>query len=209
MSLLIYCFLGFFLSITARADLPKLTPSQLNQLGSIVNSCTYCHRYPVPEYNDMAPRLYGQTSAYLMAQIDNFKQHKRDDKPNADTMWAVADSLDDMYVPYVADVFSKTLVNYPPLHNPNVKLANQGKEIYYNGVPAKNILACFYCHGADAMGNLGFPRLAGQWKDYIIGQFGSWKKGYRSDTQPMPDIAKALNNDEINALAEFLSTLKN
>ncbi len=71
---------------------------------------------------------------------------------------------------------------------------------------------CGGCHGAD--GNMpimgAYPKVAGQNLDYIIQQLNDIKSGARSNGQSttMKGIMAAVNEDEIKAVATYLSELK-
>ena len=68
--------------------------------------------------------------------------------------------------------------------------------------------ACASCHGADGGGQAaaGFPRLAGLNAAYLQYQLDSFATGTRSNPVMSP-IAKALDQDERHALAEYFSRL--
>lgn len=72
-----------------------------------------------------------------------------------------------------------------------------------NGAPA-----CMSCHGEAGQGNAsaGYPYLAGQAKAYLIKQLQDFASGKR--TSPiMQAFAKALNKQEIEALADYYASL--
>jgi len=78
-----------------------------------------------------------------------------------------------------------------------------GKQLVQQG-NAQGALACATCHGVDGAGNAaaGFPRLAGLDAGYIARQLQDFHVGTR--VQPvMAPIAKALNPDEIQAVAAY------
>ena len=71
---------------------------------------------------------------------------------------------------------------------------------------------CLACHGKDAKTPIlpEYPRLAGQSALYAERQMKDIKSGARSNgnTAAMKGIMPLVNDDEIHALAEFISTLK-
>lgn len=71
---------------------------------------------------------------------------------------------------------------------------------------------CVACHGKDAKTPIlpNYPRLAGQSAAYAEQQMKDIKSGARSNgqTAAMKGIMPLVNDDEIHALAEYLSTLR-
>jgi len=71
---------------------------------------------------------------------------------------------------------------------------------------------CFACHGKDAKTPIlpEYPHLAGQGAVYAERQMQDIKSGARSNgnTAAMKGIMFLVNDDEIHALAEYVSTLK-
>lgn len=68
--------------------------------------------------------------------------------------------------------------------------------------------ACMACHGADGGGTpaAGFPRLAGLNEAYIKHQLHDFQSGKRNNPLMQP-IAKALSDNEIQAVATYYATL--
>jgi cytochrome c len=86
--------------------------------------------------------------------------------------------------------------------------AAQGATLY--ATPAKG--GCVACHGKDAKTPLlpVYPKLAGQNKDYLIQQMKDIKSGTRSNgqTAAMKGVMHMVNDEEMAAIAEWLSTLR-
>ena len=83
-----------------------------------------------------------------------------------------------------------------------------GGALYAN--PAKG--GCTACHGRDAKTPLmpQYPKLAGQNEAYLVQQFNDIKSGARSNgmSAAMKGITHMVNDEEIAAIAKYLSTLK-
>lgn len=86
--------------------------------------------------------------------------------------------------------------------------APPGATLY--ATPAKG--GCVACHGKDAKTPLlpVYPKLAGQNKEYLIQQMKDIKSGARSNGQSaaMKGVMHMVNDEEIAAIAEWLSTLR-
>jgi len=66
------------------------------------------------------------------------------------------------------------------------------------------------CHGEDGSGSDAFPRLNGQNPPYVVNQLMNFKTGGRTNDNKglMQAVAKRMNEQEINAVAEYVTTLK-
>ena len=71
---------------------------------------------------------------------------------------------------------------------------------------------CWSCHGKDAKKTLtpAFPKLAGQNAAYAEQQMKDIKSGVRANGQAaaMKGVMELVNDEEIKALADYLSKLK-
>ncbi|MCB1763997.1 MAG: c-type cytochrome [Gammaproteobacteria bacterium] len=71
--------------------------------------------------------------------------------------------------------------------------------------------ACFSCHGADAKTPIMplYPKLAGQNAQYALNQMLDIKSGKRANGQAavMKGIVAGVSDDDLKAIAEWLSTL--
>ncbi len=84
-----------------------------------------------------------------------------------------------------------------------------GKALYEEGNPEGNLVPCAACHGPNAQGVRNIPRLGGQSYKYLKRKLLQWGVGYhQSATYPMPGIANKLSEDQIAAIASYLSFVK-
>jgi len=71
---------------------------------------------------------------------------------------------------------------------------------------------CWSCHGKDAKKTLmpAYPKLAGQNAAYAEAQMKDIKSGARANgnTAAMKGVMGLVNDDEMKAIAQYLSTLK-
>lgn len=86
--------------------------------------------------------------------------------------------------------------------------ALDGAAIYNN--PAKG--GCSACHGKDAKSPIlkSYPKLAGQNEAYALQQLKDIKSGKRNNgmSAAMKGIMHLVNDEEMAALAKYISTLK-
>ncbi|MGF6659558.1 cytochrome c553 [Paraburkholderia atlantica] len=72
-------------------------------------------------------------------------------------------------------------------------------------IPDKSVPACSTCHGQHAEGTGGFPRLAGQYADYVEKQIlVFWSAGLRPRGEVMKTISDNMSDRDIRAVAAFM-----
>src|ERR1700726_1731040 len=167
--------------------------------------CEVCHGvsaqgfvgyYPIP-------RLAGQQIAYIENQLQGFVEHKRANN----IMFNVGHVMSPAMIKALATNFHD--LNPKPLGNAPKELVAAGKQIYEEGVPSANVLACATCHGKEAKGDGQFPRLAGQLYAYVTLQLTNWSKERAESTSDiMTPIARGLTEAQIKAVAAYVSYLE-
>lgn len=201
--------LGVARAAAAPADnAPAAPPPQ--ELAAKIHYCTTCHGisgqgfrgyYPIP-------RLAGQQPEYIKNQLLAFTQKRRKNP----IMFSVAHVLSPQMLAALSAYFNK--LDPKPLGGAPQSLVADGKSIFTQGVPAKDVPSCATCHGDAAKGNGEIPRLAGQLNDYVIAKLTNWDKE-RGQIASQPDtsalmapIAHALTPAQIKAVAAYVSTLE-
>src|SRR3546814_18748841 len=98
----------------------------------------------------------------------------------------------------------------PARASPNPPLpamSRLGETIAMEGLPDRGVPACAACHGPDrpaAGAELPYPRLDGQFADYLVLQLGLSRDGRRGSgpySDIMPAAAHGLTAEEIEAVA--------
>lgn len=87
-----------------------------------------------------------------------------------------------------------------------------GERIYRAGNQETGVPACSGCHAPNGQGNqpAGFPRLGGQYPEYIEAQLRAFRAGDRlndGDSMMMRLSAKHLSDAEIKAVANYIGGL--
>jgi cytochrome c553 len=95
--------------------------------------------------------------------------------------------------------------------------SRQGEALFLSGDPARGIPPCQGCHGADARGTsiatgqyAAYPALRGQSAMYLVARLTSFHNNLPHDTTNdfiMGSVAQTLDNDSIQAIATWLSSL--
>jgi cytochrome c553 len=170
-----------------------------------IRNCTWCHGTSGQGFTT-APRLAGQRHQYIMNQLLDFGRHRRDNPLSKQYMWDAAANLN----PHAARDFAMYFSTLPPkaANDGDRELATAGKKIYELGIPDSNIVSCLVCHGPNAEGIRQIPRLGGLAYSYLKKRLEQWGEGYHAAAEPMPQIARTLSANEIDALASYLSFIK-
>lgn len=164
--------------------------------------CSICHGLDGNSVSPNFPRLAGQGSDYIVAQLENFRSHHRSDPPGFEYMWGISQNLTDAQIKGLAEYFSKQV---PKPNAPvDAQLAAAGKKIFENGVPEKEAAPCMACHGPNAEGIASFPRLAFQHQDYLVKQLHVFQETEGRPGTPMKQITHLLSNQEMEAVAAYL-----
>ena len=92
-------------------------------------------------------------------------------------------------------------------------LALSGQAFALDGAKLYQDKTCWSCHGKDAktpLKNMPYPKLAGQNAAYAEAQMKDIKSGARNNgqTAAMKGVMHLVNDEEIKALADYLSKLK-
>jgi cytochrome c553 len=167
--------------------------------------CQACHGANGHSMNPEWPSLAGIGADYIAAQLQNFKDGKRNNAimmPNA--MGLSSEDMADLAAYFDSQKFR-------PLEA-DPSLAKAGEKIYRGGDAAHGIPACEACHGPNGAGNepAKFPALRGQQSVYIVKQLHDYASGARG-TGPngiMQTIAGRLSEDDMKALASYAQGLQ-
>jgi cytochrome c553 len=167
--------------------------------------CQACHGATGNSTNPEWPSLAGVGADYIVDQLKNFKDGKRNNPvmmPNAANL-----SVNDM-----ADLgaYFDSLTNTGLEADPSYWQA--GEKLYRGGDAARAIPACMACHGPTGRGNVPakFPALRGQQSVYLVKQLNDYASGARM-TGPngiMQTIAKRLSPEDIRNVASYLQGIR-
>ena len=167
--------------------------------------CGACHG---PDGNSMAPnfpKLAGQGDRYLLKQLHEIKDGKR----QVLEMTGLLTNLNDQDLADIAAYYSSQK-NSVGAADP--ALVTRGEALFRGGDLQKGMPACTGCHSPDGQGNAaaGFPHLGGQHASYIEKQLTDFREGERTndgDSMIMRGIAAKLSNKDIKALASYIQGL--
>jgi cytochrome c553 len=171
-----------------------------------VRNCNWCHGGSASGYPP-APALAAQRPQYIEKQLTNFRVHTRDNPFARQYMWGAARNVDTQSARELALYFASLPPRAASDGVPN--LAGIGRTIYQEGMPEANVVACVVCHGPNGEGVRDIPRLGGLDSSYLRRRLEQWNQGYHAAAgPPMISIASKLSDDQIEALASYLSFIK-
>lgn len=172
--------------------------------------CAACHAADGNSTIAANPKLAGQIPEYLHKQIADFKAQggKKAARDNAVMAGMVANlSSDDMR--NVAAFYAAQKLR--PAAAGSKELAAQGQKLWRGGNAASGVPACSGCHGPNGIGVPGqFPRLSGQFAEYVEGQLKLFRAGGRTNDPNgmMRGVAARMTDQEIKAVAEYAAGLR-
>jgi cytochrome c553 len=186
-----------------------VTPVQAedaNHVQKLINKvCSACHGWGGTTTSPNFPRLAGQQVGYMRGELAEFRNKSRKDA-DASPMWGWARSLSDQDIEGIAAYYASQKP-VPGEMGPE-NLLKRGQEIFESGIPSSNVPACASCHGLNAEGKEGAPRLASQHASYLTKQLSDafHDATLRPEAVAMHFVVKGLSDDDIKALTTYLQS---
>ena len=174
--------------------------------GVAAKVCSSCHGPGGDSISPGFPKIGGQRADYLEAQLKAFRDRTRADPMAQAYMWGMTSQLGDDMIKNLAAFYSSQ--KPPKGRSGDPKLVQAGKAIYEGGLPQAKVPPCSTCHGPNAEGNAGFPRLAGQHAEYLVKQLVLFKSSQRTGGNAvlMHNISTEMSFDQMEAVAAFLAS---
>jgi len=178
--------------------------------GIAAQTCAACHG---PDGNSGAPanpKIAGQIPEYLQKQLRDFKSQDGQ-KPVRES------TIMNGMVANLSDADMKGLAAYyagqaqKPAAAADKELAALGQKLWRGGDSTHGIPACAGCHGPAGAGiPAQFPRLSGQFAEYIGAQLTAFREGKRANDRNgvMRGVAAHMNDGQIRAVAEYAAGLR-
>lgn len=196
--------------VVAAAFLVATASAQDKAQGIAGQVCAACH---APDGNSVAaanPKIAGQIAEYLQKQLRDFKA-QGDKKPLRESaiMNGMVANLSDDDMKGLAAFYAGQAQK--PAAAADKELAALGQKLWRGGDSAHGIPACGGCHGPAGAGiPAQFPRLSGQFAEYIAAQLTAFREGKRTNDQNgvMRGVAAHMNDGQIRAVAEYAAGLR-
>ncbi len=170
--------------------------------------CAACHNADGNSAASTFPRIAGLDADYIVKELTDLAKPAGDPtgRENA-IMSGIAMTLSPEDRQNTAAWFSRQ-TPLPTSHQgaDDIEL---GQRIFRAGLPEKAVPACASCHGPAGDGlPVRYPRIGGQYGEYIDAQLHAFRGGTRRNNVAMYQIAFRLSDSEIKALADYISVLQ-
>ena len=194
-------------AVTAQAP-AKPDPAKGQAIAS--QTCAACHAADGNSQISANPKLAGQFYDYLQKQLVNFKAQdgKKAERENA-VMAGMAAPLSPADVKDVAAYYASQKLK--PALAKDKDLAALGQKIFRGGNAATGVAACAGCHGPAGAGMPSqYPRIAGQFAEYVEAQLKAFRSGARANdpNAMMRGVVARMTDREIQAVAEYVAGLR-
>jgi cytochrome c553 len=180
--------------------------------------CGACHG---PDGNSVVPvnpKLAGQNAEYLFKQMKNFKggPEGKPERNNAIMNGMIAAYSEEQMRDFAAYFSSQTQKGEVAKNRETVEM---GQKLYRAGDLTKGLPACAACHGPAGAGiPAQFPRIGGQYADYLEAQLKAFRASGADPKDPngrdndpnrmMRMVAVKMTDPEIKAVADYIAGLR-
>lgn len=181
-------------------------------IGPIFDECARCHGRDGDGRGAGAfPKLSMQSEDYLAAALRAYAAGER----RSGIMQPMAAGLTDEQIAALARYYAET--ERAPLgaggdrQPPDPGAMAAGAEIAARGIPEEGVPACLVCHGPGEPRNPLFPRLSGQYADYIALQLRLFAAGTRGGTpyaEIMRLVASRLTEEQMDDVAAYFASIQ-
>jgi cytochrome c553 len=183
-------------AVFALASLTTKAYAGLEEGRAKAQVCVACHGVDGNSALPLVPSLAGQPRQFIVTALFMFREGRRVN----DQMTPFVEKLSNADLNDLGTYFS-SLKLAAPKRQADAAVALVAKEITERN-------NCVACHTASLVGQQHIPRLAGQQKEYLLEQLKAFKAAKRADYDgTMTSAAQALTAQELEPLAEYLSTL--
>ena len=163
-----------------------------DDLEARLASCAACHGQNGQPINAQTPIIWGQTTAYLVKQLHDFRSEDR----SSPVMSPLAQLIKPEEWRKAAAYFSSK--PWP---------AKAAAATPAAAGPAPNTALCEKCHQEKFSGGLPAPRLAGQSYEVLLAAMNSFADGTRTNSQDMATLMQAMSPAERDAMAKYIAGL--
>jgi cytochrome c553 len=172
--------------------------------------CAACHMADGNSELSANPKIAGQHEDYLFKQLREFKGWNGNPpvRENA-IMGGMVAGLEEADMRGLAKYFASFELKPEPAKN--LATIELGQQIWRGGIASKGVPACASCHGPAGAGMPAqYPRLSGQFADYIDAQMKAFRDGVRQNdpNSMMRMIAIKMTDPEIKAVSDYAAGLR-
>lgn len=191
--------------LAAPLDLPSTPEAAVRAAAEM---CGRCHGVDGRGRGAPAfPRLAGQRSEYLLAALRAFAGGER----QSGIMAPVAASLRPEQMRALA-LHYEGLEARAVAPAPDAGTIERGRTIAQRGIPSQRVPSCADCHGPGPVArNPAYPRLAGQYAEYLVLQlelFKEERRGGSAYARLMRPVAGRLTSEQMRDVARYYESLE-
>jgi cytochrome c553 len=172
--------------------------------------CAACHAADGNSIAPANPKIAGQMADYLQKQLRDFKALEgKQALRQSPVMNGMVANLSEADMKGLAGFYAGQALK--PAAAADKDLAALGQKLWRGGDAVHGIPACAGCHGPAGAGiPAQFPRLAGQYAEYIAAQLTAFREGKRTNdvNGVMRGVAAHMNDGQIRAVAEYAAGLR-
>ena len=172
--------------------------------------CAACHAADGNSTAPANPKIAGQHPEYLHKQLLDFKpQDGKKPVRESAVMNGMVANLSDADMKGLAAFYSGQALK--PAAASDKALAGAGQKLWRGGDAAAGVPACAGCHGPSGLGvPAQYPRLSGQYAEYIALQLKAFRDGTRSNDPNgmMRGVTARMSEQQIRAVAEYAAGLR-
>ena len=189
---------------------PAVAQDAAKAQGIAAQVCAACHAADGNSIGPANPKLAGQFPEYLHKQLVDFKAQggKKPARENP-VMNGMVANLSAADMQNLAAYFSGQKLK--PAAATDKDLETLGQKVWRGGNAQTGVPACAGCHGPTGAGiPAEFPRVAGQYAEYVATQLRSFRDGARANDPNgmMRGVAGRMSEREIKAVAEYAAGLR-
>jgi cytochrome c553 len=172
--------------------------------------CAACHAADGNSIAPANPKIAAQIPEYLHKQLADFKaQGGKKPARESPIMMPMVANLSEADMKGLAAFYAGQKLK--PAAAADKNLAALGQKLWRGGNAATGVPACAGCHGPAGAGiPAQYPRLAGQYAEYIASQLKAFKEGGRANDPNgmMRGVTARMSEREIRAVAEYAAGLR-
>jgi cytochrome c553 len=172
--------------------------------------CAACHAADGNSTAPANPKIAGQIPEYLHKQLADFKpQGGKKPARESPIMMPMVANLSEADMKGLAAFYAGQKLK--PAAAADKTLAALGQKLWRGGNAATGVPACAGCHGPAGAGMPAqYPRLSGQYAEYIASQLKAFKEGGRANDPNgmMRGVTARMTEREIRAVAEYAAGLR-
>jgi cytochrome c553 len=190
-----------------RAPIQDLLPPESIR-PIIAQNCARCHGHDGNGRRTGAfPKLAGQKAEYLRASLAAYASGTR----HSGIMEPIAAAIDSETLTEIANYYSGLRLA-GTTNTADAAALEAGRRIAAEGIPSRSVAACNECHEhRSANRNPAYPRLAGQYAEYLQLQLELFQKRSRGGTEYahiMHHTADGLTARERHEIAMYFASLR-